>query len=613
MAIQQNFPNIKPTLLLDFANVEQLDPRITFARASEGRFYGTQVAKAEENLLLQSQDFTTTWLNVGTTDTANTSVAPDGTTTADTITEDSANSAHLLNQTPVLGAGVYTMSVFAKPGAGSRFFTIGFSRAASAYVSATFDLSIGTNTQTRIATYTGASATITAAAQGFYLCTVTATVDSISDARVGLASVGNHAAISRGFDSYTGDNTSSLILWGAQLEQRSTVTAYTPTTTQPITNYIPVLQTAPANTARFDHNPVTGESLGLLIEEQRTNLLTYSAEFDNAAWAKTRASIVANTIVAPDGTLTGDKLVEDTTSANNHFVSQAISWISGTSYTYTVYLKKAERTWAALRFPSAVFTSNLNAYFDLDNGVVGSVTSPATSSIQNVGNGWYRCSITASATTTTSGSLILFIGQADNAIVFTGDGYSGIYIWGAQLEAGAFPTSYIPTVDSQVTRSADAASMTGANFSSWYRADEGTAQCIFSRFGTTLTPYPLGFSGGASPTTAPRISLRTDTSMNIQTQGIDAAGVGWSSANLAGSPGFNAVANAVMAWSFATRSAAGCVNGNAVTSTNAAAAAKMPVTSTLFIGNIGSLNGHIRKVAFYPIRCTNAELQGLTS
>ena len=185
-----------------------------------------------QNLLLQSQDFTTTWSAVAVSRTANTSVAPDGTTTADTITEDSSLSSHLVSQTVSL-LSVVTLSVFAKLGSGSRFLTIGINKDISNISSATFNLSTGVVTQAQnTGTYSAASATITAAAQGFYRCTLTVTTDSVAQARVGFSNTSTPTTSNRGFgENYTGDGTSSLIIWGAQLELGSTANTYIPTTT----------------------------------------------------------------------------------------------------------------------------------------------------------------------------------------------------------------------------------------------------------------------------------------------------------------------------------------------------------------------------------------------
>ena len=234
MSLSNNFPNLSPSLLLDFASAGALDPRITFTRASTGTYYdGVTTAKAEENLLLQSQDFTTSWLNVGAATTANTSTAPDGTITADTLVEDTNTTIHVTAQT-VAVSGTVTLSVFAKLGSGTRFLTIGLNRDTTHTASATFDLSLGTNTQTQVngGIYTSPSATITAVTQGFYRCTFTVTTDTANSIRIGLNDTGTPTINNRAFGAnYTGDGTSSLIIWGAQLEQRSAVTAYTATTT----------------------------------------------------------------------------------------------------------------------------------------------------------------------------------------------------------------------------------------------------------------------------------------------------------------------------------------------------------------------------------------------
>jgi hypothetical protein len=200
MSITSNFPAIKPTLLLDFANTKQLDSRITFTRASTATYYGTQTAKAEENLLVQSQDFTTTWVNVSATSTANTSTAPDGTTTADTLVEDTSTTIHVTSQTVAI-SGTVTLSVFAKLGSGTRFLTIGLNRDATHSGSATFDLSLGTNTQTQVngGIYASPSATITAVAQSFYRCTFTVTTDTATSIRIGLNDTGTPTSANRAF------------------------------------------------------------------------------------------------------------------------------------------------------------------------------------------------------------------------------------------------------------------------------------------------------------------------------------------------------------------------------------------------------------------------------
>jgi hypothetical protein len=204
-----------------------------------------------------------------------------------------------------------------------------------------------------------------------------------------------------------------------------------------------VLQTATNDVARFDHDPVTGESLGLLVEEQRTNLLLRSEDF-STTWVRFNVNASSNAILAPDGTLTADKLTENDAD-NFHRIRQGIT--SGVTGVFSVFLKAAERT----RVNLGTSDTNLIADFDLS---AGSVVS-GTGSIEPFGDGWYRCSI--SATFTTSGSFLLL--RNSSSEFYTGDGTSGIYLWGAQLEAGAFPTSYIPTTTAAATRNASLADL----------------------------------------------------------------------------------------------------------------------------------------------------------
>ena len=608
-------PAIKPTLLLDFANTEQLDPRITFTRASTATYYGTQTAKAEENLMLQSQDFTTTWTQSNLSRTANTTAAPDGSTTADTLTDTTDNGAHIVSQSPLPFANtVYTLSCFLKANTHNfAMATLTNTVTSQNGISAVVDLSTGAITQTATGTNaTFTSSSITSIGNGWYRVVITgSSVAGFNRAEVAFApaATGNTFATNQRI-SFTGTGTASFFAWGAQLEQRSAATAYTPTTTTPITNYIPQLLTAASGVARFDHNPITFESLGLEIEEQRTNLLTYSEQFDDAAWTKARTSITANAVVSPDGTVNADKLVEDTTASNTHQIQRSVSYTSGTTYTRSMYAKAAERTGFRFQFPSSAFTSGLNAYFDLATGTVGSVSTGVTATITPVGNGWYRCTATATATATASGTEISCgLTITTNNPTYTGDGYSGIYIWGAQLEAGAFATSYIPTVASQVTRAADAASMTGTNFSTWYNAGQGTlyteSRCP-NGVASNLNRIASLNDGTASNRMEIDTGSTTTTVVRITTNGTSQ-----------GSPSAGTYTD------FQIRKSALAIQFNnftlaANTATSSDTSAVVPVVDRLMIGqspspNSNYLNGTMAKLAYYPIRCTDAQLQGMTT
>ncbi len=226
-----------------------------------------------------------------------------------------------------------------------------------------------------------------------------------------------------------------------------------------------VIEQAAAGVARVDAGK------GLLVEGQRTNLLLRSAEFDNSAWAKAGSTVTANAVVAPDGTLTADKLIENT-ATSYHGLIQVTPFVSGTPYTVSVFAKAGERSIVGIQASSWSNPNDRGLNFNLATGVVslaynGAVASDGT--ITHVGGGWYRCTATFVSDTTSSGLGILFLAKAVNDTApHTGDGTSGIFIWGAQLEAGEFPTSYIPTTSAQVTRTADRPTLApAASLSAW--------------------------------------------------------------------------------------------------------------------------------------------------
>jgi hypothetical protein len=588
-------PDIKPSLNLDFANTKALDPRITYTRGSTATYYdGKTFAKAEENLLLYSQEFdNAAWVKLRASVTANADNAPDGTTTADAVLQAATQvSPGFAQQSVSVVAGDYVISVYAKPN-GKNFIIFRETLLDGTDNDTWFDVSNGTVGTTNA----GHTATISASTNGYYRCSIAFTVNATRSgfARFFLADTDGSLTVA--------DDGNGLYLWGAQLEQRSSLTDYTATTTQPITNYVPALQTAASGEPRFDHDPITGESKGFLIEEQRTNLLTYSEQFDNAAWTKANSSITANTVVAPDGTLTGDKLVEDTANTN-HTVRNATGINTGAvTVTTTVYAKAAERTSFRLSHYEAVSIGITG--FDLSTGTILGGSSSDDASIVDVGNGWYRCSITNAITTGTN--VLTFVTLLSSGVTtpYTGDGYSGIYLWGASLEAGSFPTSYIPTVASQVTRSPDAASMTGTNFSSWYRQDEGSFFSSVER--DDIGNAVVWSTSQAGASFGPRHQAVWNTS-NLCTYACVADNGSTSVSSLGGS------ASRVFAIAYKTNDFA-AVGGGATPATDTLG--NVPVNNAeLWLGryNTGGtvLNGHIKKIAYYPKRLSNATISALT-
>jgi len=612
MSVSQNFPNIAPSLSLDFANVKALDSRVTFARASSARYYnGVTTTKAEENLFVKSQEFNDgAWVKTDVTLVTNGAVAPDGTTTAEILVEDATSFVHRLFQgAPLISGLTYIFSVFVKD-VDRQFVTIAVAGALNNYFGATFDLTGATVTSTRAlgTGYSHTSSSITSVGNGWYRCVVTGVVGTTANSAIetiSLSTNGNPSVGARGEQVYLGTGQ-SVFIWGAQLEQRSAVTAYTPTTTQPITNYIPTLLTATDNVARFDHNPTTGESLGLLIEEQRTNLLLRSEEFDTT-WAANALTVVTNQVIAPDGTLSSDILYEvaATTTQNR---TQNISVTNGVTYTFSVFAKKQNRDFVQLGGSGGAFGNFVFANFDLVNGVVGTTGSATTARIAPAGNGWYRCSITGVAIATTTGTVFIqscVDGNEARGANRAGDPTKGTAVWGAQLEVGAFPTSYVATSASQVTRSADAASMTGANFSSWYNAAEGTLYGEYLAFSTKLTSGRF-------------FTISDGTANNI----VMADEFGTARVRVRKDGGTTNNMTSVLGLNGSTKTAIAIKNNDFAVSFNSATAIagafQTPSNlNRLEIGyerlNNNYCNTTIKKISYYPIRLTDTQIVALTS
>jgi hypothetical protein len=390
-------------------------------------------------------------------------------------------------------------------------------------------------------------------------------------------------------------------------------------------DYIPTTGTANFDQPRFDHDPATGASRGLLIEEARTNLLERSAEFDNAYWTKFRSSVTANSTTAPDGTASADTLVEDT-STNTHNVYRPITHSGAAStVTYSMFAKQKERPRVQFDLIAIVGSDStgVRCTFNLSNGTAGSVfgtqtgtgsAGTGTASITNVGNGWYRCSLTLVPTagiTPTSNQIYV---STDNGTTsnYTGDNTSGLYIWGAQLEAGAFLTSYIPTTSAAVTRSADSAIVTP--ISSFYNASEGTLFAEASRYQTTSNSKFLTFVRGSdvlfnvvletnatAPTTSQRISVTDSTAQAAIGVAGAVAGTIYKMAGVYKTDDFQ----------FAQDGTLGTADTSGTVPTGIT---RMGVgTLTSDTTNQFFLNGYIRKIAYYPKRLSNALLEQLTT
>jgi hypothetical protein len=234
----------------------------------------------------------------------------------------------------------------------------------------------------------------------------------------------------------------------------------------------------------------------LLLEPQRTNLALYSEQFDNAGWGKTGVGVTANNSTSPDGNTNADKLFNSVGTTG--FASQTISLVSSTIYSGSVFAKNAGRDSLFVLFSGS--GGNASCTFDLTT-LTTTPSGGVTAKIEDYGGGWYRCSVVFTATSTGATAFRIYPSST------TGDGTSGAFVWGAQLEEGSYPTSYIPTLGTSVTRVADDASKTG--ITSLIGQTEGT---LFAEIDFQQTEPSARFIAIGDGTVLNRISLFTNAS-----------------------------------------------------------------------------------------------------
>jgi hypothetical protein len=256
-----------------------------------------------------------------------------------------------------------------------------------------------------------------------------------------------------------------------------------------------IIQTAAAGEPRYTYDPVTGEELGLLVEESRTNLHLQSQDF--STWIGDGTTPTSNSGLAPDGTNTAN-LIQEKAETNSHYLQKPdASVTSGTTYTFSVFLKKGSGAtapdWIVLAFSGNGFPGN-GAVFNIATGELGNtavaVGQVISSGISEFPGGWYRCHVTVTADETRNSSGIIGFNNNQNTaglLSYAGQTTSDVYAWGAQLEAGSFPSSYIPTSGSTVTRDPDTVTLTNDN--------------IYNNSQFDIVNDPFGMSAGSNTLT----------------------------------------------------------------------------------------------------------------
>ena len=374
-----------------------------------------------------------------------------------------------------------------------------------------------------------------------------------------------------------------------------------------------VLQTAVTDVPRFDHNPTTGESLGLLVEEQRTNLLTYSDDFSNAAWTSLAATLSSNVATAPDGALTADSYTATAVSGEHRIFRASTATVTASStITFSVFVKASGITRLRLNiYDSPSRVKEIIANVNLSTGTINTPTAAGgytavASLIQAYSNSFYRISITGTVDAATT-AVLCDLGLQNSAGTgsWTPAGTEALIVWGAQLEAGATPSSYIPTTTAAVTRSADVASITGTAFSGWYRQDEGTMFAQGSTSASASNPILFQVEDG---TANERIQIRRIGATNLASSIVSDGGVNQGGPT---SAGFNADTIGKVGFSYALNNLQLAFNGALGT---ADTSATLPTVDRAFIGSASSpvyANGRISRITYWP-QALPSRLQALT-
>jgi hypothetical protein len=359
--------------------------------------------------------------------------------------------------------------------------------------------------------------------------------------------------------------------------------------TATVINSLGFIASSSQNSPRINYDPVTKACKGLLIEELRTNVIQYSNDFSQ--WtANTNATIVSGASTGPDNTSSMSKMVESSANAFQRISIFAGPLTTATAYRFSVFAKKAERDYLQL-FVGGQFSQNY-ANFNLSNGTI-SLQSSANATIEDFGNGIYRCSIEFSPANAGPDAVYITAqtsGTATRAQAYQGDGSSGLYVYGAQLEQGSGLTSYIPTSGVSSTRNPDVATITGSNFTSFWKAAQGGANAYVTPSVVSGIRPLIQFDDG---TTNEIIALRGNTT-NPELYIVDG---GAPQAQLdAGTIAAN-TAYSLTGWWATNDCKARKDSGAVVTDT----AVTIPTVTQMRIGSDGTnyLNGTIATISYY--------------
>ena len=360
----------------------------------------------------------------------------------------------------------------------------------------------------------------------------------------------------------------------------------------------------------FEFN-TDGSYKGLLVEPAATNICLQSEDI-TTTWSPGRSTVTANATTAPDGNTTADKLNDDSVGGTDTvYVYQTITVSAATKYTASAFLKADQLAFARLEAYNYNGATNGYQYFGLSgDGSLGTASGLDDSSITAYPNGWYRCTITwTQGAADTSFNFTIYVANSISSAIVDRDGTSSIYVWGAQVETGPIATSYIPTTTASVTRVKDDITQTGAQ--SLIGQTEGTLYVeVDWNEASGTAQYLLEASDGAGNnrmiiynTPSPELRMAAvANSVLLTDQGVS-------------SSGYSGIQK--IAFAYADNDFELYRNGSSISSDTVGSLAALATLTDIDIGqsflpNLQN-NMHIRAVAIYPKRLSDAEAQALTT
>ena len=377
-----------------------------------------------------------------------------------------------------------------------------------------------------------------------------------------------------------------------------------------------LIKTAGEDEARFDHDPLTLESLGLLTEESRSNSLTYSQPTSAASFGSS-GTFTYNAATAPNGATEAFRITHNGSSGNSNWRATRSITFGADSMVLSVWAKgdggNNYFVWSFQGLGGAIVRAGFKLEGDGETSIITNGNGGHTLQIEKYPDGWYRCIIIAN--TQSSGGTTQFLYTVSAYSEHSSISGGSVLLWGFQLESGAFATSYIPTSGSAVTRAADTAKITGTNFTDFYNNQESTIVCNFTQNAPTSSSvsgnerlYSFRKDSGADT----RIDYVTYNAYHPYIA-VDGSAV----ANLSGFTHLYGGLESKTAVRVKENDFAVAFNGT-IESTDSSGT--WPPTSNniieVFIGsqstNTNNLNGHIKQFSYYTKALPNAQLQSLT-